>query len=143
MEEARGARDRPATQRRLFVAAEVTQAWAALDVFLLTVLVSLFSLEQYAQFLVGGECDGLNRLLAAHFAPLVHDEPMCFEVHNTLGPGMWILLGGSFVSMALGHAVMVLGISALDDHERNLGRADRVRRRELPLGARLLVGGDV
>ena len=68
---------------------------------------------------------------------------MCFEVHNTLGPGMWILLGGSFVSMALGHAVMVLGISALDDHERNLGRADRVRRRELPLGARLLVGGDV
>ena len=100
----------------------------ATHIVLLTVLVSLFSLEQYAQFLVGGECDGLNRLLAAHFAPLVHDEPMCFEVHNTLGPGMWILLGGSFVSMALGHAVMVLGISALDDHERNLGRADRVRR---------------
>ena len=74
---------RPATQRRLLVAADVAQAWAALDVLLVTALVSLFSLEQYAAFLLGGECDGLDALLARpYFAPLVHAEPRCFAART-------------------------------------------------------------
>jgi len=130
---------RPATQRRLLVAAEVAQAWAALDVFLLTVLVSLFSLEQYAQFLLGDECDGLNTLLARqYFAPLVHGDARCFEVHNTFGAGMWILCAASLVQMALGNVVMHASRAALDDHERHLGRSLHgavQRERAVPLAA--------
>ena len=102
-------------------------------------LVSLFSLEQYAQFLLGDECDGLDALLARpYFAPLALGEPRCFEVHNTLGAGMWILGAASLVQMALGHFVMHSGRAALDDHERHLGRSLRGRvRREggVPLAA--------
>jgi hypothetical protein len=132
---------RPATQRRLLIAADVAQAWAALDVFLVTVLVSLFSLEQYATFLLGDECDGLNALLARpYFAPLVRAEPRCFEVHNSLGAGLWILGAASLLQMALGNAVMSLSRAALDDHELHLGRslALRVaaqRERAVPLAA--------
>jgi len=130
---------RPATQRRLLVAADVAQAWAALDVFLVTVLVSLFSLERYATFVLGDECDGLNALLARpYFAALVHAEPRCFEVHNSLGPGLWILGAASLLQMALGNAVMHLSRAALDDHERHLGRSlhgAAQRERAVPLAA--------
>ena len=130
---------RPATQRRLLVAADVAQAWAALDVFLVTVLVSLFSLERYATFVLGDECDGLNALLARpYIAALVHAEPRCFEVHNSLGPGLWILGAASLLQMALGNAVMHLSRAALDDHERHLGRSlhgAAQRERAVPLAA--------
>ena len=114
-----------ATQHRLLVAAEIAHAWSALDVFLLTLVASLLELDQFSQFIVGSECDGVNRLLSRYFSPLVSGEPRCFVVDAQLEPGVWLLFAASLVSMASGHLVMHGGARALSDHERRSGRAER------------------
>ena len=113
------------TQRRLFVAAEVAHAWAALDVFILTVIASLLELDQFAQFIVGDECDGIDAALRTYFDYTVGGdkaEERCFVVDARLEGGIWLLFCASLVSMVCGHAVMHGGIEALEDHERRLGR---------------------
>ena len=177
---------RPATQRRLLVAAEVAHAWSALDVFLLTLVracvsacmrtyvsacarecvgppthtgaaaraatcnpstqaaarclhlprlapspcpcapqvASLLELDQFSQFIVGDECDGVNRLLSLYFSPLVGGEPRCFVVDAQLEPGVWLLFVASLVSLVSGHLFMHGGARALKDHERRCGRAE-------------------
>ena len=74
---------------------------------------------------MGGECDGVDQLLARYFAPLVQHEPRCFVVDAQLEPGVWLLFAASLVSMATGHLFMHGGRRALDDHERRRGRAER------------------
>ena len=83
---------RATTQRSVLVAVERCFAWAALDVFALTILAGLSQLSQYAQFMLGGECDGLDAMLAAHFATLLPGAPTCFGVATRLRAGCSVLL---------------------------------------------------
>ena len=53
----------------------------------LTLLAGLSQLPQYAQFMLGGECDGVDALLAAHFAVLLPGAPTCFGVATRLRAG--------------------------------------------------------
>ena len=78
---------RASSQRSVLLAAERCFAWAALDVFVITILAGLSQLAQYAQFMLGGECDGLDALLAAHFAALLPGAPTCFGVATRLRAG--------------------------------------------------------
>ena len=83
---------RASPQRSVLLAAERCFAWAALDVFVLTILAGLSQLAQYAQFMLGGECDGLDALLAAHFASLLPGAPTCFGVATRLRAGCSVAL---------------------------------------------------
>ena len=47
---------------------EVTFAWAAGDVFVFSVLASLWQIERFALFVVGDKCDALTPILARHFS---------------------------------------------------------------------------
>ena len=88
-------------------------------------VASLLELDQFSQFIVGGECDGINRLLSRYFSPLVSGEPNCFVVDAQLEPGVWLLFAASLVSIVSGHLFMHGGARALNDHERRCGRAER------------------
>ena len=74
---------------------------------------------------MGGECDGIDALLARYFSPLVSGEPRCFVVDAQLEPGVWLLFAASLLSMATGHLFMHGGADALDDHARRCGRAEQ------------------
>jgi uncharacterized paraquat-inducible protein A len=49
-------------QQRLLFAAEILHAWSAPDVFVLTIIASSLELDRFAHFIVGHECDGVDRL---------------------------------------------------------------------------------
>ena len=51
------------TQRHLFVAAQVMNAWSALDVFEVSIMAGVLEIERFAQIIVGTKCDGLETLL--------------------------------------------------------------------------------
>ena len=87
-------------------------------------VASLLELDQFSQFIVGDECDGVNRLLSLYFSPLIGGEPRCFVVDAQLEPGVWLLFVASLVSLVSGHLFMHGGARALKDHERRCGRAE-------------------
>jgi len=80
-------------QRRLFVAAECLNAWAALDVFVVSLIVALLEIRQFAAFVIGSGCDPINNFLANSTAwdkILDHDD-VCFDAIATLEYGCWTL----------------------------------------------------
>ena len=106
---------RPQQTRRLYRWCEVAQAWACLDVFILTTIVSLIELDQFSRFILGDECDGINKILDEYFSDLVDGDTVCFGTRSTLLRGCWILFTASLFQHAAGWFVIHAATVALDD----------------------------
>ena len=48
---------------RTRTACEVLYAWSALDVFVVSLIVSVLQIRQFAAFIIGDKCDAINPLL--------------------------------------------------------------------------------
>jgi len=89
------------------VAAQVLNAWCALDVFALSVLVSVLQIRQFALFIVGSKCDLINDLLSK--PPLVgrmDGISTCFDVETEIGAGYWLLGAAALISGVTGHVML-------------------------------------
>ena len=75
-------------QKQWFVAAEVLNAWSALDVFIVSIIAALLQIRQFAQFIVGGRCDAIDALLRKYLPNALDGDPVCFDVvcHPTAAP---------------------------------------------------------
>lgn len=71
-------------QKSLFLFAEVTNAWCALDVFCISLIAAILEIKQFAAFMVGDACDGLNVLLAEYLDSELDGDDKCFDVETTL-----------------------------------------------------------
>lgn len=69
-----------AAQRSLFVLAEVLNAWSTLDVFCIAIAAALLEIQQFAAFIVGDSCDGINVILAEYFDTQLEGDDKCFDV---------------------------------------------------------------
>ena len=49
--------------RKLRTVAEILYAWSALDVFVLSLIISILQIRQFAAFIIGDKCDAINPLL--------------------------------------------------------------------------------
>jgi len=97
----------PTAQKRIFKATEILNAWSALDVFVLSLLVSLVELNQLALFIVGDKCNPINEILVKYFSNVIPDgEDTCFQVHATLSDGCWLLFGATLCYIIASIAVM-------------------------------------
>jgi hypothetical protein len=93
------------TQRQLFVLIEVFYAWSSIEVFLVSIAAACIELPQFAQFLIGDNCDAINKILAECCDVILHGDDTCFDVHTELMEGAWTL---GFAS--LGFLVLSLGL---------------------------------
>lgn len=57
-----------------FFVLDFVSVWAALDVLLIAIASSLFSLPQYLKFLIGDRCDGIDAWLAHFVGPLLGSD---------------------------------------------------------------------
>ena len=73
-----------ASQRSIFVLAEVLNAWSALDVFCIAIAAALLEIQQFAAFIVGDSCDGINVILEEHMDEILEGDDKCFDVIATL-----------------------------------------------------------
>lgn len=83
-------------QRILFLFCEVANAWASLEVFVLSVIVALVELDQFAQFMVGDKCDLINYVLVTYF-PNSGTGGRCFSVTTHLRTGCWTLFSACVI----------------------------------------------
>jgi hypothetical protein len=70
---------------------EIAYAWSALDVFCVAIIASILEIKQFALFLVGTSCDGINKILAQYMdKPLDHDDT-CFDLATELSANSSVL----------------------------------------------------
>ena len=80
-------------QRALNVVVEILNAWSAIEVYILIVLVELLEIRRFAGFIADDACHAINPLLARYFAPLLGEgNTNCVDVAATLLPGIWLFL---------------------------------------------------
>ena len=104
--------------RRLYVACEVVNAWAALDVFVLAVVVALVEISQFAAFMVGDRCDLINKLLAKVLDKQLDGDDVCFDVVTELNRGAWLLVPAAVVSGVVAQYLLRFAHKALAQRSR-------------------------
>lgn len=66
---------------------------------------AIFEISQFAQFLVGDACDGINEILGSLLSKALHGDNRCFDVTANLLGGFWYLFNavifGIIVSQGL------------------------------------------
>merc|ERR1711865_880722 len=130
-------------QHRLFVLTEILNAWSALEVFVVSVIVALLELPTFAQFIIGDMCDIPNDLIttldhstppAGHANDLIwrmltnigHGEDKCFDVKAVLEPGCWILFAAFLIAIVVIQLVTRSCAQAMDERlYRRTGRISR------------------
>jgi Paraquat-inducible protein A len=75
-------------QYYLFVTMEIVNAWSALDVFVVSIIVSVLELTTFAESVVK-DCGGLNEFMANNFPYSGYQT--CFGVYTELLSGCWML----------------------------------------------------
>jgi hypothetical protein len=105
-------------QNRLFVIVEAFNAWAALDVFVLTILACLLEIRQFAAFIVGDNCDAINGVITQVLGKFLDGDNVCFDVVTKLSHGCYVLFGGAVVWLVCSVVVMRTCHSAI--HERKM-----------------------
>jgi len=73
-------------QQQIFHLAEVFNSWAALDIFCIGIVAALLQLQQFAAFIIGDTCDGINVILAEYFSEPLDGDPKCFDAIAELKP---------------------------------------------------------
>jgi len=119
----------------IFVASEVLGAWAALEVFIVSIVASLLELPQFAAFIIGDKCDQINNVLAGDLPHLFpsQDQAICFNVVSKLDPGCLVLFGSALIATIVGQIVTRSAETALD--ERSMpGYGDAASRPMSPEG---------
>ena len=59
-------------------------AWSALDVWCVAILASLLEIQQFAKFIVGDSCDGINKYLKQYLSAYLDGDNVCFDVEASL-----------------------------------------------------------
>ena len=133
---------RPCHLCRGLALVEMCGAWAMLDVFVVIMLTSLLSLDQFAQYTLGDECVPINSLLSSYpkLRGLVPVEPVCLGVQPSLLPAFWMLFTGAVGAIPLCLLVCEAAHRALAQQRRHEASAVMSERRGGTKAARSLLG---
>lgn len=79
---------------------EVLYAWSCLDVFTLSLLVSMVQITQFTNFMVGHRCDLINEILKKFFTheEFIEGHYKCFEVLTILENGTFLLIAAAVIN---------------------------------------------
>jgi hypothetical protein len=106
---------------RMFVLAEVANAWSAMEVFVISVVAALLEIEQFAGFIIGDKCDGINKILEAFLDKPLNGDDVCFDVVATLGNESWYLFTGAAMSTIVSWGMLQMCHVALEDRYERFG----------------------
>jgi len=105
-------------QRKIYVITEILNAWAAIDVFVISIIAALLEISQFAQFIIGDRCDLINQILAEYFNGSLNGVDKCFDVVTKLDAGCWLLFGGCISYIISSVIVMRACRRALDNRDK-------------------------
>ena len=127
-----------ATQRTLYVMLEVFSEWAAMEVFVISIVACSAQIGKLAYFMVGGACDELDVILQEAMSvdkeiKSFVDEPTCFGVAANLEFGASILLVACIIFTVVGGYLQKFCLRGLEArlHEAPAAREHRSITRRL------------
>jgi hypothetical protein len=104
------------SQQELWLtAAEVANAWSAIEVFLLSIVAALFEISTFASFIVGHKCDIVNEILADNFDDQLHGDDLCYSIKARVSPDVWFLVIGVILNSTIVSTMLRMSQVMLDE----------------------------
>lgn len=93
----------PMTKKQLFSwynLCEVLYSWSCLDVFTVSIFISVVQISLLTNFMVGDSCDLINVILKKFFTKdkFIDGHYKCFEIHSILENGIFILMAAAIIN---------------------------------------------
>ena len=88
-------------QQKLFVIAEVTNAWSAIEVFVIAIMASLLEISPFSESMVGQHCKVLNQILSGWTGQYSDELQQCFGVKSSLDRSSAVLIIGVMLNSIL------------------------------------------
>mmetsp|Transcript_4789 Transcript_4789/g.11355 ORF Transcript_4789/g.11355 Transcript_4789/m.11355 type:complete len:1435 (+) Transcript_4789:78-4382(+) len=117
-----------AKQKSLLVAAEIANAWSAIEVFVLSIITALMQISTFASFMVGDNCHLVNQFLEDLakrndvIIPGLEHMPVCFTVTASvdLHKG-WFLIVGVLLNSLLMSTGLKLAHTVVEERSIAMG----------------------
>eukprot|EP01126_Amoeba_proteus_P062631 TRINITY_DN8544_c0_g2_i11.p1 TRINITY_DN8544_c0_g2~~TRINITY_DN8544_c0_g2_i11.p1 ORF type:complete len:709 (-),score=113.77 TRINITY_DN8544_c0_g2_i11:67-2193(-) len=120
-------------QTKVYKVTEVLNAWSALDVLVVALLVSLLELNQLAQFIIGDRCKLIDEGLKSIFGESLNGQTHCFAAHTVLSEGCWTLFCAVVLYLVVGTYVMRTCHSSLTKQQEKFEeKIEKTRTRSFP-----------
>ncbi|KAL3923129.1 MAG: hypothetical protein SGILL_001832 [Bacillariaceae sp.] len=87
-------------QKCLLVIVEMTNAWSAIEVFLLSIVAAVLQISAFAEFLIGDKCNGIDSL-ASTILDGEDFEQHCFTVDASVDSNCWYLVAGALLNSCM------------------------------------------
>lgn len=111
---------RLSTYRKFVIFAEVSNAWSALDVLMVSIFAALFELQEFAAFMIGDVCDDLNNILKQCCDEQLHGDDICFDVKASLLPLFGVLAATSGLLCLGGLSILQIAQHAMRERRLEL-----------------------
>lgn len=99
-----------------FYASEVAQAWAAIDVYILSVIAVVLEIDQFSLFLQQPICDPITKIIPVDALP----DKRCFTVGTTLEPLSFVFLAFALFTWFINQSVTRLAERSIRDKEAKI-----------------------
>jgi Paraquat-inducible protein A len=106
-------------QRKMLLICEAFNAWSAIEIFLLSIVAAVFQISRFAAFLIGDNCDSLNRIAEAIFDGATSDT-VCFTVEASVNWNCWYLVVGTILDSWLMSFLLRMAHAAVEERTSNL-----------------------
>ena len=116
------------TQKYFFFFNEIVSAWAAMEVFIISIMVALLEIGQISGFMVGDNCNPLQPFFDAgvELGILSPNDAQCFFVRAKMGLGCyWLLLASVFSNISCQFVTRAAEAAIEDRENRVKGRKPR------------------
>ncbi|KAL3939132.1 MAG: hypothetical protein SGBAC_006093 [Bacillariaceae sp.] len=117
-----------AKQKPLLVAAEIANAWSAIEVFVLSIITALMQISTFASFMVGDKCHLVNQFLEDLakrndvIIPGLDNMPVCFTVTASVDMYKgWFLIVGVLLNSLLMSRGLKLAHTAVEERSTAMG----------------------
>jgi hypothetical protein len=111
-------------QRSVLVAAEIANAWSAIEVFVLSIIAALFQISTFASFIIGNRCDMINQFLHEFFGEALQGDGVCYTVEASVDHNCWYLVTGVFLNSFVVSVVLRFAHCAMDER---IARSQTIR----------------
>jgi len=88
-------------QQRVFVLAEIANAWSAIEVFVIAIVVSLIEISPFTESMVGKHCQLINQILSGWSGGEGDDLHYCFDVKSSIDGSSAVLIIGVVLNSLL------------------------------------------
>jgi uncharacterized paraquat-inducible protein A len=119
------------SQKRVYFLAEILYAWASLDVFIFTALITLTNVRDFAVYLISAPCVPLVPVVEAmpELLALANGDAECFDFNVRLHVGVWILFAAGILAHIASQLVLQSARGALADRLDDAARRVQVQER--------------